>query len=273
METTENLGTSAAAESAGQSGTVDAQTIESPNAEIPASAGRPEIADGQTQAAEPAEAPATAGQKPAQTREENAAFARMRRELDQNKAELARYKAMSRAVGEATGTRSEDPDEIRWSVQAQREGVSPDIIRQREAAEKQRVQDQLKNDPEYIRVQQELVYYRQQTAKQQQERDIEELRAKYPADKIDLATLDEQYVKLRVAGVDNLHAYAAVRAVKGITEAEKKPVPPDTGAVGAAAEQQPDFYTPEQVDQLTQKQLDDPKIMEKVMKSMTKWKK
>ncbi len=34
-----------------------------------------------------------------------------------------------------------------------------------------------------------------------------------------------------------------------------------------------EYYSPEEVDRLSGRELDDPKIMERVMKSMTKWKK
>lgn len=268
MEDLKNLETAALAANAGQSGTVDAQTTESPNTAIPVGAGQSAVADGQAQAAS-----APAENKPAQSREENSAFARMRRELEQTKADLARYQSMSRAVGEVTGARSEDPDDLRRELLARRDGVSADDIRRREEQDAQRYREQMQRDPQYLAAQNELSFYRQQAANAQRQQDLAELKAKYPADTIDEATLGEQYVKLRSAGVDNLHAYAAIRAVKDVTEAEKQPVPPDTGTVGAATEQQPDFYTPEQVDQLTPKQLDDPKIMEKVMKSMTKWKK
>lgn len=271
MEDLKNLGTAAPAASAGQSGSVDAP-IKSLNAVPTAGAGQSAVADGQTAAA-PAASAAAEQAKPAQTREENAAFARMRRELEKSQAALDRYKSMGAVVQRESGLHSDDPDDIRRELLARREGVTADTIRQREEQEAQRYKEQMQRDPQYLAAQNELSFYRQQAASAQRQQDLAELKAKYPADNIDESTLGEQYAKLRSAGVDNLHAYAAIRDVAAAEEAGKKPTPPDTGAVGQAPDPEIEYYTPEEVDKLTTKQLDDPQIMEKVMKSMTKWKK
>ena len=273
MEITENLGTTAApaAESAGRSEIVDAQS-ENLNAAETAGAGQPEVADGRTAAGSENVAAAAEAQKPKQGREENAAFKQMRQRIDALESENRKYKSMADVVGTDLGVRSSDPETLRIELQARREGVTPDVVRAREITERQRYREQLNSDPEFIAAQTQLRYYRQELARRQREQDVAELQAKYPADKIDADSLGEQYAKLRAAGVDNLTAYAAVRTVSEMAAAQQPAPPPDTGAVGTAAEQEKDFYTPEEVDRLTSKQLDDPKIMEKVMKSMTKWK-
>ncbi|MEG0570902.1 MAG: hypothetical protein RR497_04570 [Oscillospiraceae bacterium] len=49
------------------------------------------------------------------------------------------------------------------------------------------------------------------------------------------------------------------------------PVPPQLGAVNELSDVQKDFYTPEEVDKLTDRDLSNPKIMKRVQYSMTKW--
>lgn len=83
-----------------------------------------------------------------------------------------------------------------------------------------------------------------------------------------ITELGEDYAKLRRAGVSAVAAYEAVKYRRA-----KGEIPPDTGALGSDRAQEKEFYTPEEVDRLSSRELDDPKIMERVMRSMTKWKK
>lgn len=84
----------------------------------------------------------------------------------------------------------------------------------------------------------------------------------------DAEALGPEYAKLRRAGVSAVAAYEALRYQRAVGE-----VPPNTGAIGTDRETEKEYYSPEEVDRLTSRELDDPKIMERVMKSMTKWKK
>jgi len=82
--------------------------------------------------------------------------------------------------------------------------------------------------------------------------------------------LGDVYIQLAASGtVDALTAYEAAKAYEARTKA---PVPPSTGSAksnGGPVEKE--FYTPDEVDRLTPRDYDDPKIMERVRKSMTKW--
>lgn len=259
MEFNENLGTTVeVTESAGAGEVVSAQN-ETSNGATP-DAGQTEVVGGHSEAA-----------KAPQSKEDNTRFKQMRQRMEELQRENARYREMAKTARETVGISSEDADDLRREMIAQREGVSADIIRSREESEQRRIADAVKSSPDFVKQQRELEYYRNIAAQHQRDTDLAELKAKFPADNVEsIEALGEQFAKLRLAGVDNLTAYAAVRATK---QATAKPVPPDTGAVGNAGSQERDYYTPEEVDKLTPKQLDDPKIMDKVMKSMTKWKK
>lgn len=83
-----------------------------------------------------------------------------------------------------------------------------------------------------------------------------------------ISELGEDYARLRRAGVSAVAAYEAVKYRR-----TKDAIPPDIGILGSDRAQEKEFYTPDEVDRLSSRELDDPKIMERVMRSMTKWKK
>ena len=69
---------------------------------------------------------------------------------------------------------------------------------------------------------------------------------------------------------DPLLAYEVVKAKKNATE---KPKPQEIGGVNSSSSKEKDFYTPSEVDKLTDKDYDNnPKLMDIVRQSMTKWK-
>ena len=56
------------------------------------------------------------------------------------------------------------------------------------------------------------------------------------------------------------------------SEKDEKPnqFPQDIGAVNSSSSKEKDFYTSAEIDKLTSKELDDPKIFDRVMKSLAK---
>lgn len=86
----------------------------------------------------------------------------------------------------------------------------------------------------------------------------------------DLMQMENDFYVLRSAGVDAKTAFAVVRER---AKAQALPAPPSTGSAGTYAPPVKEFYTSEEVDRLTSKDLDNPQIMEKVLKSMSQWKK
>lgn len=102
--------------------------------------------------------------------------------------------------------------------------------------------------------------------------DLSDLQKDYPelAKVKDVKEIGDTFIKLRAADVDLRTAYEAARAEK---ERNTKPTPPKMGAVNTSTSTEKDFYTPEEVDMLTDADYEkDPKLMQKVRNSMPKWK-
>lgn len=232
---------------AGQSRVVDGQG-ETPNAAQAAGAGQPEVAGGRTKAA--------------QTREENAAFKRMRQRVEALERQNEEYRARSEGAA-ADDTTDAQAETTQTAVAAEpAESSNPAAARAFGGS---------RETPEYAALRQELRQYQRQLLSYRQLRDFEEIRAHDPT--VTARCIDDlgpEYIKLRCAGIGNLTAYEAVKHAR---ESGKKAAPPDTGAVGLDSVQAKEYYSPEEVDRLSGRELDDPKIMERVMKSMTKWKK
>lgn len=113
--------------------------------------------------------------------------------------------------------------------------------------------------------------YRTQLLTMHQQRELQQIREHDPEAVIpSMDALGEDYRKLRCAGVNTIAAYEAVKQARG---AGVRRMPPDTGAVGGDGPREKEYYTPDEVDRLTPSQLDDPRIMERVMQSMRRWKK
>jgi hypothetical protein len=112
--------------------------------------------------------------------------------------------------------------------------------------------------------------YRRAAFEARYDADLREIRAAFPKEKIGhVRELGRQYFALRRCGVDNLVAYSAVRAAAA---ASKKAPPPDIGPVGSG-ETSREFFTREELDRLSDKELSDPKVLEKAVKSLSKLKK
>jgi len=104
-------------------------------------------------------------------------------------------------------------------------------------------------------------------SRQRFESDLAEIKRFFPEEKAgDVTELGEQFLRLRAAGIDNLTAYRAC-----VAAGEKPAGKPETGAVGADGNTEKTYYSPSEVDRLTKRELSNPKILERVMRSMTKW--
>lgn len=176
--------------------------------------------------------------KDTQSRAENTAFKRMRQRIEALERENAAWRE-------------------------QQTGAADAPTPQRDAADPASAPDDAQLRQTLTDCQRQLLQYRQK-------QELDELRAHDPSLSVEsIQALGEAYLRLRCAGIGNLAAYEAVRR----TQEPRRTAPPDTGAVGRDTEQEPTYYTPEAVDRLTPRELDNPKIMERVMQSMTRWKK
>lgn len=204
--------------------------------------------------------------KPQQTPEENAAFARMRREQEQARREAEAYRKQAERMAQAVSKfgYQGNPDDIADQIEASATGKSVDQIR---AERLQR--EQAMTSAQQVAVERDL--YKNQLiefqVKSAMERDLASIR-KIDKTVKNLDDLGPEFASLVNSGVDAQTAYFAVKAKE---QANTKPKPKDIGAIGASTKEK-DYYTPDEVENLTAEQMNDSKIRAKIRKSMTKWK-
>ena len=86
-----------------------------------------------------------------------------------------------------------------------------------------------------------------------------------------ISQLGDRFYSMIGAGVDALDAFNAIRASDGMT---KLTPPPEIGKVNSSEKGEKTFYTSAEVDAMiasNSKDLDNPDILAKIRKSMTKW--
>lgn len=205
--------------------------------------------------------------KPQQTPEENAKFAEFRRKAEAAEREAYRIKAENeRLLGALKGYGYDgSPEEIADLLMAQSTGITQEEAKaQREAEEQRLAQENMSK--------QELQLYKSMVIEQMKERDLNSIKAAYPdvkASKIE--DLGETFIKIFNTG--QLSATEAFEAARVLEQRNTKPTPPSMGAVNSKGSGDKDFYTPSEVDKLTEADYDrNPKLMEIVRKSMLKWK-
>lgn len=103
------------------------------------------------------------------------------------------------------------------------------------------------------------------------ERDMRQIKAVYPDVKCkNVWELGEVYLRLMLTGeVDAVTAYEAQAASnrRGVKES-----PPSAGSARSGGmSPEKEYYTPEEVDRLSAKDYENPKVMARVRKSMTRW--
>lgn len=194
--------------------------------------------------------------------EENAKFAQFRRE----KEEAIKQKSLvetenQRIMGVLKSLGYEgSPQEVADLLEAQAKKVDVDVIKK----EREELERKSNLEKELDTYRNELVTLK---AQQQMKEDLIKIQTINPQVK-SLEELGEDFFKLISSGVDAELAYRVANEKKKATE---KPIPPSMGAIQDSTGEK-DYYTPEEVDKLSKKDLDNPKIFEKVRQSMTKWK-
>lgn len=231
-----------------------------------------ESSESAEQEAPEAAEPAQVKEKPLQTPEQNAWFAAQRRAAQEAAQEAARAKAENeRLLGALHGYGYQgSPQDIADQLEAAAKQITVEQVRAQRAEVEKKAQEALRQSPEFLRLQAERDALSQMAAETVFRQDLSAINKAFPDAKV--KSIDEigpQFQRLRAAGIDTLTAYAAVRQAK---EAVRKPAPPSMGAVNASSSKEKDFYTPDEVDRLSDKELDDPKVWQRVRKSMTRWK-
>lgn len=179
--------------------------------------------------------------------EKDSAYAKLRRE---NQRLIDQYKQF--------GFTGETAEEILDKAEAYRlEKPVEEITAER----KQREELELKEA--------ELEHYRKNEEKRMMDEDLKTIQSVYPDIK-SLDDLGETYFEL--IGTGKYTAVKAAIAAKALKESETVTPPPSIGQLNQANSVEKEFYTSEEIDKLSPKELDNPKIMEKVMKSMLRLK-
>lgn len=191
---------------------------------------------------------AKAGSAPrTQSKADNRAAASMRRAKE---AAEAQNKLLRDGLAKL-GFSGEDPQDILDAVNAKTNNTTvEEIRRQRDETSKA-----VENDPRF-KAMEELVIEARLAE------DIKSIQEIDPSVK-SVDDLDTRFFTLRKNGIDAKTAYLAIKGSN-----LPSPKPTDIGSVGNAAGTDDGYYTATQLDKLTSKDLEDPKVYAKAMKSL-----
>jgi hypothetical protein len=190
----------------------------------------------------------------------DAGFARLRREAEATKEENRRLKdALGRLIGLEEGEKTL-PEE------AQKEEGGAQGFGRGEAFSPYPYEEEAK---ERLAL---LEWENRQLKEREHQRifddDLSAIRSLFPDVKAKTVfDLGEDFVRLRAAGVDTVTAFEAIRARQ---EKETKKRPPSTGSVKSYTTPRQEYFTEGELDRLTKRELDNPKILQKAIASLTK---
>jgi len=191
------------------------------------------------------------------------AFARMRREIEErtrNEESLKmQNERLSKAI-ETFGFKGNTADDIADAIEAHTSGRTIEEIRSAREAK-------AKEDADIQRLREENAAFRQREAQRVFDEDLKTIQ-KYDPKIKSLGELGEEFFKLRANGISTEVAYSVIKSKR---DSEKIIPPPVMGRVNAQTRVERDFYTSDELDKLNS-ELDDPKVLEKAIRSMTKLK-
>lgn len=166
---------------------------------------------------------------------------------------------------------SGNAEEVAAQIHAAQQGISYEEYQAQQEQQQARMREMMQSDPEFLAMKQKADLYEQEAFNRVFKDDLAAIKKAFPDVKAkSVEDLGEKFVALRANGIDAVTAFAAMQ--KGV-EATKKPTPPVMGAVNQTPAEK-EFYTSEEVDNIERnhpEMLDDPKIFNRIMKSMTKW--
>lgn len=125
----------------------------------------------------------------------------------------------------------------------------------------------LQNDPEIIALKAREESLNQMANEAIYAKDLADIKAMYPDEKAaSIDDLGDNFGKMRCLGVDVITAYEAVRNSKMQRGAK---MPPSTGDISSASIANKDFFTSDEVDAMSKKEVE--KHYETIRKSIAKW--
>lgn len=224
----------------------------------------PEVVQPETEADYEGEQPGqeeTADQRvspdPAQSPEENALYADMRRkqELETARQQLCTEKQRGERLAVALGRigYSGSVEEIADRLEAEKRQIHPEQVKS-EREELTKASDTISA------LEQENIALKQKEARRTFAADLAEIQKLDKGVKA-LQDLGNDFFKMRAAGVSNLVAYNAVRSAN--------PKPPSTGDLNTTTTKEKDFFTKEEVVAMSPAEVE--KHLDTIRKSQSKW--
>ena len=211
--------------------------------------------------------------------ERDAAFANMRRSMEQAQKEkeetqklLEAMKSDKERLAKAFGMYgfNGDVDEIEDQAKAHYSGKTVEEVRNERLQAQKVFEEQQRREQETLAKDNQIKDLQRQLYARILDDDLKAVQAKDPSIK-SLDDLGKDFALMRSTGVSVDVAY---NAVKSTLEANKKTPPPEIGKVNATQKADKTYYTSAEVDAMiasNDKALDDPSVLEKIRKSMTKW--
>lgn len=231
------------------------------------------VAEAQT---EPTEEVEEKPVKKPQSRAVNQEFAKFRRENERLKRELEAANALTTRYANAVGVHGYQgtAEEVVLALEAANQGISPEEMARRNEAEHARIQEMVKQDPEYLAMKEKADKYEMENFQNKLRDDLAAINEAFPEAKVkDIFELGMDFAILRDQGMDAVKAYAALQMAK---DAVKKPVPPVIGAVNTSPAEK-EFYTEEEYNEIERNHpelLNDARFVDRIIKhSMPKWRK
>ena len=203
-------------------------------------------------------------QPAAEKTERDAYYADQRRkqELEQARAENTRLMQQMDSIQKTLGNFFEGAtlEEQLDYAQAQSLGIDVSTYRQQKQEQQQA-----------LAVQNELQMYRRREIDRMMEDDLKAVQAIDPTI-TSLKDLPGTFLALRFNQAAPMSARDAFVATRAIEAQTKTPKPASVGSISSSGTAESEFFTSEELDALTPKMLDDPKIMEKALRSMARLK-
>lgn len=148
------------------------------------------------------------------------------------------------------GYSGETPQDILDAISAKTNNTTVEEIRRQRAETSKAVE----NDPRFKAMEQRMI----EVGIAEDLKKIQEIDPSVKS----VEDLDIKFFTLRKNGIDAKTAYLAIKGSEA-----PSPKPTDIGSVGSAAGTDDGYFTSEQLDKLTLKDLEDPRVFEKAMKS------
>lgn len=233
-----------------------------------------EVVEPETQA--PVEEPKNEGRD----YEKDAAYASMRRSMEQAQKEreesLKQIEALKAERERLTNSFGlfgfkGNVDEIEDQAKAHYTGKSVEEVRNERLQAQKVFEEQQRREQENIAKDNQIKDLQKQLYSRILDDDLKKIQAIDPTVK-SLDELGDKFMKLMVSG--GWTAEDAYHAVKSIGTANQKTPPPEMGKVNATQKADKTYYTEAEVDAMiaaNDKALDNPSVIAKIRKSMTKW--